>query len=282
MEYPVPLGLLVQFITDHLYGMSEALDMQLVSIGIKAKTGTHSLNTICRRIASLSAAHEAMKVHNPCREKEVSTLLSKARKAAVKRGQTPRKVKALTRDLLEAIVPMQTSSLIDIRDKALLLFAFGSGGRRRSEVAHARAEHLTSVEGGYVYHMLHSKTDQEGQGLDLPVLGRAGIALEAWLKASGIYEGYIFRSITKGHKIGTSLTDMTVTRIVKRRAELAGLDASMFAAHSLRSGFVTEAGRQGKSLGDTMALSGHKTVRVCLGYYQSGSVVRNPAANLLD
>ena len=130
MEYPVPLGLLVRFITDHLYGMSEALDAYLVSIGIKAKTGTHSLNTICRRIASLSAAHEAMKVHNPCREKEVSTLLSKARKAAVKRGQMPRKVKALTRDLLEAIVPMQTRSLIDIRDKALLLFAFGSGGRR--------------------------------------------------------------------------------------------------------------------------------------------------------
>ena len=114
MEYPVPLGLLVRFITDHLYGMSEALDVHLVSIGIKAKTGTHSLNTICRRIASLSAAHEAMKVHNPCREKEVSTLLSKARKAAVKRGQMPRKVKALTRDLLEAIVPMQTRSLIDI------------------------------------------------------------------------------------------------------------------------------------------------------------------------
>ena len=130
--------------------------------------------------------------------------------------------------------------------------------------------------------MPYSKTDQIGQGLDLPILGRAGIALEAWLKASGISEGFIFRSITKGHKIGTSLTDMTVTRIVKRRAELAGLDASMFAAHSLRSGFVTECGRQGKSLGDTMALSGHKTVRVCLGYYQSGSVVHNPAATLLD
>lgn len=194
----------------------------------------------------------------------------------------PRKVKALTRDLLEAIVPMQTRSLIDMRDKALLLFAFGSGGRRRSEVAHARIEHLTRIEGGYVYHLPYSKTDQEAQGLDLPVLGRAGIALEVWLKASGISEGFIFRSITKGHKIGLSLTDVTVNRIVKQRCELAGLDASLFAAHSLRSGFVTEAGKQGKSMGDTMALSCHKSLRVFLGYYQVGAVVHNSAANLLD
>ena len=223
-----------------------------------------------------------MKVHNPCRGKEVSTLLSKARKAAVKRGHMPHKMKALTRDLLEAIIPMRTSSLIDVRDKALLLYAFSSGGRRRSEVAQARVEHLTRIEGGFVYHMPYSKTDQEGQGLDLPVLGRAGIALEAWLKMTGISEGFIFRSINKGGMIGTSITGVTVSLIVKRRCGMAGLDASLFAAHSLRSGFVTEAGRQGKSLGDTMALSGHKSVRVCLGYYQSGSAVLNSAGSLLD
>jgi hypothetical protein len=43
--------------------------------------------------------------------------------------------------------------------------------------------------------------------------------------------------------------------IVKRRAQLAGLEGD-FGAHSLRSGFVTEAGRQNIPLGATMAMTG--------------------------
>ncbi len=89
MGYPVPPALLIRFITDHLGGMDEETDKSLVSMGIKSRMGAHSLNTICRRIASLSAAHEALKVENPCRSKEVSILLSKARRGAVKKGLGP-------------------------------------------------------------------------------------------------------------------------------------------------------------------------------------------------
>jgi integrase len=71
-----------------------------------------------------------------------------------------------------------------------------------------------------------------------------------------------------------------VARIVKRRAAMAGLDKTLFAGHSLRSGFVTEAGMQGKPMGDIMALSGHKTVAVVAGYYQAGNALNNSAAKL--
>lgn len=70
-------------------------------------------------------------------------------------------------------------SLLDTRDRALLLFATASGGRRRSEVVAARVEDLTPVEGGYLFRLQHSKTNQAGRGEDKQVLGRAALALEA-------------------------------------------------------------------------------------------------------
>ena len=49
----------------------------------------------------------------------------------------------------------------------------------------------------------------------------------------------------------------------------------------MRSGFLTEAGLQGKPLGDAMAMSGHKTVSVAMGYYQARSRVDLNALNLI-
>ncbi len=281
MGFPVPAPVVIRFITDHLKGLDEHTENVLIGMNLKRKPGPHTLNTICRRIASLSAAHEAQKMENPCRTKEVSTLLSKARRASVRQGHVPAKKKALTRDLLELLISTCDDSLIGIRDKALLLFSFASGGRRRSEVASAMMKDLTRVEGGYVYHLPCSKTDQEGIGNDLPLLGKAALALDEWLRVSGIVDGSLFRAITKAGIIRDSITDKTVNRVVKKRVKMAGLDPKLFGGHSLRSGFVTEAGRQGMNLGDTMALSGHKTVRVALGYHQAGSVINNPAALLM-
>jgi integrase len=53
-------------------------------------------------------------------------------------------------------------------------------------------------------------------------------------------------------------------------------------AHSLRSGFVTEAGKQDISLGETMAMTGHRSVQTVMGYYQSGELSTSRAARLLD
>jgi integrase len=102
-----------------------------------------------------------------------------------------------------------------------------------------------------------------------------------WLAAAGITDGFLFRAITKGGKITESgIREKTVARIVQKRAAMAGLDPTLFAGHSLRSGFVTEAGMQGKPMGDIMALSGHRTVSVVTGYYQAGNALNNSAAKL--
>ena len=68
--------------------------------------------------------------------------------------------------------------------------------------------------------------------------------------------------------------------IVRRRAQLAGLEGD-FGAHSLRSGFVTEAGLQNIPLGDTMAMTGHRSIQTVMRYFQTGAIGQTRAARLL-
>ena len=75
---------------------------------------------------------------------------------------------------------------------------------------------------------------------------------------------------------------MSIWRIVVKRCQLAGLDASKFGAHSLRSGFMTESGKQGTPLDVAMKFSGHKDVKTAMGYIQQGSLALLDAARLLE
>jgi integrase len=114
-----------------------------------------------------------------------------------------------------------------------------------------------------------------------PLLGAAAVALTAWLQASGIGSGAIFRSVRKGGHLGEALSPAAVRAIVKERCALAGIEGS-FSAHSLRSGFVTEAGRQQVPLADTMAMTGHHSVATVMGYFRANASLQSAAADLLD
>ena len=275
---------IIKFITDHLMGLDPEVESVLMESGIKAKSGPHSISTITRRIASISSAHEMRGLTNPCKSGEVRFLLSKARRAAVNNGFRVTKKKAATLDILETMIKTCDNSIFGIRDRAVLLFAFASGGRRRSEISSACFEDLTRSDStnneGYSFIIRRSKTDQEGKGFTVPIIGRAAKALTDWLEISEVTEGQIFRRLSKSGKVLSDFSDRAVARIVKKRAELAGLDPSIFSGHSLRSGFITEGGRQGKNISDIMAMSGHKTVGVALSYYQAGNALSNPAAGL--
>lgn len=112
------------------------------------------------------------------------------------------------------------------------------------------------------------------------MLDRAAAALEAWLCAAGISEGAIFRRLWKD-RVGPPLSPAAVGELVQRRARLAGLEGD-FGGHSLRSGFVTEASRQGVALPAIMAMTEHRAVSSVMGYFQAGGVTDNPAARLLE
>ena len=290
---PVPEPAVVQFVVDHLarrgktglaWELPPALDAQLVAAGLKQKPGAFKLSTVVHRVAVLSAAHQAHKAANPCESPAVRQLLKRGRRASVKRGERPHKKTAITRPELEALLATCDGSLEGLRDAALLLFGFASGGRRRSEIAAADWQDLRRVgDGAFVYRLEHSKTQQAGPSAsatpDKPVLGRAGAALDAWLRAASITEGPLFRRLW-GARVGSGLSPKSVAAIVQRRAFLAGLNGD-FAGHSLRSGFITEGGRQGIALPALMALTEHRSVAQAIGYFQAGTAADNPAAHLM-
>ena len=291
---PVPTPVALQFIVDHVERTTEdglrselpaAIDAALVEAGLKGKLGSLAMATVSHRLSVLSKVHQIKALSNPCKDPQVQELLSKARRAYAKRGVTQDRKPALTREPLKAMLATCDDSLRGIRDRALLLFAWSSGGRRRSEVAAATRENVTQVgERAYVFTLAHSKTNQAGSDRgdnDKPIVDVAADALKAWLTASGVRSGAIFRRIRRGDKLGEPLSPAAVRDIVKKRALLAGLPGD-FSAHSLRSGFVTEAGKQGVSLGETMAMTGHTSVPTVMGYFQSGSKLNSVAARLVS
>lgn len=88
------------------------------------------------------------------------------------------------------------------------------------------------------------------------------------------YSGACARAAPWGALLPSAVRD-----IVKYRAQLAGLPDT-FSAHSLRSGFVTEAAAQNVPLADTMAMTGHRSVASVVGYYRPSGITK--AAKLMD
>lgn len=70
----------------------------------------------------------------------------------------------------------------------------------------------------FVYRLEHSKTQQAGPSAtstpDKPILGIVAEALAAWIEASGLQEGRIFRRLW-GDRIGAGLSPAAIAAIVQ-------------------------------------------------------------------
>lgn len=280
----IPLSInddvVLQFIFHHLEEMPNEVENALIEKGVKRFKGTHALATVKRRLVSLTIWHKMHNFADPCDTKKIKDLLA----AMAKKCGPQKKSKAITKGVLENLLETcEGGDLIEIRDKALLLFGFSSGGRRRSEISEAMfSDFEMDSDGNYIYRLPKSKTDQEGKGNEVPLKGKAAKALKDWLDASKITDGKIFRSIKKGGRsLGDGITTVDINRIVKKRCEKAGYDPDLYSAHSLRSGFVTEAGKQGCPIGDVMQMTTHTNVNTVMKYYRAGNIINNKAADLL-
>ena len=282
----------LQFIVDHAERTTEAglrvelppaIDQALVDAGYKGNPGALAFNTLVHRIAVLSKAHQMRELKNPCDDPKVRELLSRRGRPTPNEASWPNKKDALTNDPLRAILATCDDSLRGKRDRALLLFAWASGGRRRSEVASADLHSHPRGRREYSYTLAYSKTNQSGADRPenrKPIVGAAGSALTAWIQAAGI-RGRIFRRVLRGDHVGEALSPAAVRDIVLARSKAACLQGA-FSAHSIRSGFVTEADQQGISLADTMALTGHTSVQTVVGYARASRSVRAVALKTLN
>lgn len=281
----------VQFIIDHLArpenggwtnNLPPKIDAALVAEKIKSKLGPLSFNTVSHRLSVLSKWHEVNEWSSPTEAPKVKALMRAAHKAQTRQGVSVNKKTALVLEPLQAMLATCTDGVCGIRDRALLLLAWSGGGRRRSEVVGLQIADVRRLDADtWLYALGTTKTDTGGVRREKPLRGAAAHALEAWLKIAPAETGPLFRRLYRGGKVGTTaLTAPQVALIVQRRAKLAGLEGN-WAAHSLRSGFVTEAGRQGVPLGDVMAMTEHKNVTTVMGYFQPGSLLTSKATSLI-
>lgn len=293
ISLPLQPAVIIQFVVDHATRttpqgraseLPPAIDAALVASGCKARAGPPALATLMHRLAVIAKAHRLENLDNPCADPAVRELVARTRRAYAKRGERPARKAALTREPLSRLLETCDDSLIGLRDRALLLFAWSSGGRRRSEVAGATLANLRRLAPGeFVYQLGWSKTNQAGADLPdnaKPVIGAAGAALEAWLAAAGIGDGAIFRRVRRGGHVGEALSDAAVRKIVRQRCEAAGLEGD-FSAHSLRSGFVTEAASRQVPLAEAMAMTGHTSVATLVRYFRAADARRSVAADLI-
>jgi len=146
------------------------------------------------------------------------------------------------------------------------------------------AKHRETGTSARLVTIRRGKTDQEGRGAVIAIVpGEVACpvaALRAWLEATEIMEGPLFRPIRRGgHVQANRLTDRSVANIVKAHAKRVGLDPVLFSGHSLRAGFLTSAAKRGASLFKMMATSRHRSTDTLAGYVRDQELFKDHAGS---
>ena len=304
--WPATEALALKFVAHHLWdpakrvndtrhGMPADVAESLRREGLLRCDGPHAPNTVRRRLASWSTLHRWKGIEGPF----AAPSLRSALRLAVRASLRPRERKSkrdVTRDVLDRLIATcATDRLADSRDLAILLLAFASGGRRRSEVARLSVEQLRNEPPAQLdprdtdsptlpclaIQLGRTKTgdaDKEGSVL---LVGPPVEALREWLERADIKKGPIFRAIDRWEAVEEkALTPQSINLIVKRRCAMAGLQPEAFSAHGLRAGYLTEAARHCVSLPEAMQQSRHRSVQQAASYYNEADRTKGKAARL--
>ncbi|QRM35126.1 site-specific integrase [Microvirga sp. VF16] len=285
--------LVLKFIAHHLWdpdqkavdpthGMPDDVIEELWDRKILKIRGPHAPKTVSRRLSNWSTLHQWKGVEGPFDDPGIKKAVRLAMKASGREPQRKSR-KPVTRDVLKRLLATCAGTkAIDLRDRAILLIAFAAGGRRRSEVASLRHSQISIAEPIKLrpadpasptvpcvrIALGRTKTTTAGQGAFVFAAGPAALALHEWMQFAEITTGPVFPEVRKDGSIGaTPLTPQSINLILKKRCRLAGLDPADFSSHGLRSGFMTQAGRDGIPLVDAMRQSAHKSVQQAAGYY---------------
>ncbi|QYZ71952.1 site-specific integrase [Neotabrizicola shimadae] len=190
------------------------------------------------------------------------------------------------RDDLLLVLDSLGETLRDHRDRALLLLGFAGGFRRSELVALERAD-IETARQGLIVTIRRSKTDQEAAGRRIGIPhGRTRhcpvTAVEAWLAASGIDTGSLFRPITRhGHVATNPLTGDAVSVLLRERLAAAGIDPEGYSGNSLRAGFATSAAQAGVSTLKIRAQTGHASDAMLARYVREGELFTGNAVGAL-
>lgn len=283
----------LRFILDHSRDLSGA-DPQdpargtaeaLIAAGLRKSLACPAPSTLDRRIASWRAFHRMKNTPSPFEAPLIRQTRAKARRAAA-RSPAPKSGNPITREVLEAVLATCDHSLRGIRDRAVLMLGWASGGRRRSEIAglmRADVDLKDYPADGVVWiNLVSTKTTDQGKTPRLVLKGRAAKALAFWIEMGGINDGPLFRPITRNDDpLDRALSPDGIYQIVQKRLQQAGFPKGFATPHGLRSGFLTQAALDGAPIQAAMRLSLHRSLAQAQKYYDDVDIRDNPATDLL-
>ncbi|UWR13451.1 tyrosine-type recombinase/integrase (plasmid) [Sulfitobacter mediterraneus] len=293
LQWPERQDMALKFILDHTRDLDKAplndparhVAEALIEQGLRKSLACPAPSTLDRRIASWRAFHRMKNLESPFDAPLIKQARAKGRKAAAK-APAPKSAHPITREVLEAMLATCDGSLRGIRDRALLMLGWASGGRRRSEITRLMFEDISLKEfeaKGLIWlQLVESKTTLKGETPRLVLKGRAAQALVHWIEVAEITEGGLFRAISKSDRVlPRQLSPDAVYQIVRKRLSHAGYPKGFASPHGLRSGFLTQAALDGAPIQAAMRLSLHRSMMQAQKYYDDVDVAENPAADLL-
>lgn len=203
-------------------------------------------STIYVAAAAIRRAHDEASLPCALEDRDARDVL---RGIARRRSGAPKAKREIRLDDLRAMLAKKRDGRRGIRDTALLLVGWWAA-LRRGELVALNLENVRFTDEGMQIHFNFSKTNQLGKREEIVGVPYASDpkvcpvrALKRWIAIQGNPpSGPIFTSMRQEER----LSDMAVWKIVKEYAKRAGLDENEFGAHSLRSGFATEAARAKK------------------------------------
>ena len=243
---------------------------KIIAIYITHLSKSFKFSTLKRRIASISVIHKLKGHYLDTKHPIIMENLHGIKRILGSRQKAKKPL--LINDLKLIIKAIDKEK---IRDKALILLGF-SGGFRRSELVSILHEDIEFVPEGVKILIKRSKTDQSGEGIvkAIPYFDNQEFCPVLTLK------DYINKKISKKNEDRIfEISDKSVALIIKKYAQKAGLDASKYAGHSLRSGFATTAAEFGAEERNIMAMTGHKTTQMVRRYIQEANLFKNNALN---
>ena len=253
---------------------------KILSLYITHLSKSSKFSTLKRRIASISVVHKIKGHYLDTKHPIIMENLHGIRRTKGSRQKAKKPllindlkliIKALDEEKNKFEKNKFTKKTI-LRNKALILIGF-AGGFRRSELVNIYHEDLDFVNEGVKILIRKSKTDQSGEGA---------------IKAIPYFSNHEYCPVIAlknfiEHKTSNErvfdISDKLVAIIIKKYVELAGLDPSRYAGHSLRSGFATTAAEFGAEERNIMAMTGHKTTQMVRRYIQEANLFKNNALN---
>ena len=192
--------------------------------------------TIRRYLSTIATAHRAAKIPNPNDDEDVKLALKALQDTTPKRQ---RQAKALGWHEIKRFLITAGVGIRADRERALLCVAYDTMARRREVVAMDVEDFAFMEDGSGRVIIRRSKTDQTGEGA-LAYLSPDTVAyLQAWLKASGINSGAVFRRLIGRGRIGPRLQVDAIAQTFKRVAEFVGMteeEMRQVSGHSIRVG----------------------------------------------